>query len=88
MDRLVSFLKENPDKKVSFEGHTDWTGPERYNQGLSERRARSAKKYIVGKGIDASRITTQGFGEKKPIASNKTRKGRARNRRVEVQIIK
>ena len=86
LDRLVTFLKENPDKRATFEGHTDWTGTEKYNQGLSERRARSARNNVVQKGIDAARITSRGFGEKQPIANNKTREGRAKNRRVEVKV--
>ncbi|MEE9143723.1 MAG: OmpA family protein [Candidatus Binatia bacterium] len=86
LDRLVKFLNDNSNKKVGLEGHADWTGPENYNQGLSERRAASVSNYLVRKGIDASRITSKGFGETKPIADNKTRKGRAKNRRVEVKI--
>ncbi|MBI4524393.1 MAG: OmpA family protein [Deltaproteobacteria bacterium] len=86
LDRLVVFLKENPDKNVTFEGHTDWIGTEKYNQGLSERRAASAKNYIAKKGIDPKRITTRGFGETKPIADNKTKEGRAKNRRVEAKV--
>jgi OOP family OmpA-OmpF porin len=80
------FLKENPDKRVAFEGHTDSIGTERYNQGLSERRANSARDYVSKKGISASRITTRGFGESKPIADNKTADGRSKNRRVEVKV--
>lgn len=86
LDRLVAFLKENPDKKVDLEGHTDWIGTEKYNQGLSERRAASVRNYLVKKGIDANRLITRGFGEAKPIADNKTREGRAKNRRVEVKV--
>jgi OOP family OmpA-OmpF porin len=86
LDRLVEFLKENRNKRVDFEGHTDSIGTEKYNQGLSERRARAAQDYIVKKGIDPSRIATRGFGKTKPIADNKTRDGRAKNRRVEAKI--
>lgn len=86
LDRLVEFLKENPDRKVELEGHTDWIGTDKYNQGLSERRAASVKNYVVKKGVDPSRIATRGFGESKPIADNKTRAGRAKNRRVEVKV--
>ena len=86
LDRLVEFLNQNPDKRVELEGHTDWIGTERYNQGLSERRAASVKNYLVKKGINLNRITTRGFGETKPIADNKTRDGRAKNRRVEVKV--
>lgn len=86
LDRLAKFLNENPDKKVDLEGHTDWIGTEKYNQGLSERRAAAVKNYLMKKGIDPSRIATRGFGKRKPIADNKTEAGRAKNRRVEVQV--
>lgn len=86
LDRLVAFLKENPDKKVDLEGHTDSIGSEKYNQRLSERRAASVKTYLVTKGIDPARIAARGFGETKPIAENKTKEGRAKNRRVEIKI--
>ncbi|ETH07379.1 outer membrane protein A [Bordetella pertussis 2371640] len=64
-------------------GHTDSIGTEAYNQKLSERRAAAVKTYLVSKGIDPNRIYTEGKGELQPIASNKTREGRAQNRRVE-----
>ena len=86
LDRLVAFLKENPDRKVDLEGHTDWTGTDKYNEGLSLRRAASVKNYLIKKGVDTSRIATRGFGEAKPIADNKTKDGRAKNRRVEVKV--
>ncbi len=72
--------------RVRIEGHTDWTGPEAYNQGLSERRANSVRSYLVSHGVDASRLTTVGYGESSPIADNETREGRALNRRVELQV--
>ena len=68
-------------------GHTDSTGPEAYNQNLSQRRAASVKNYLVGKGIDTNRIYTEGKGESSPVASNATREGRAQNRRVEIEIV-
>ena len=68
-------------------GHTDSTGPEAYNQKLSERRANSVKEYLVSKGIAADRIYTEGKGELDPIATNATREGRAQNRRVEIEIV-
>jgi OOP family OmpA-OmpF porin len=86
LDRLVSFLKENRDKRVELEGHTDSIGGDKYNQGLSERRAGSVQTYLTKNGVDASRITTRGFGETKPIADNKTKDGRAKNRRVEIRV--
>lgn len=68
-------------------GHTDSIGTEKYNQGLSQRRANTVKNYLVSKGIPADRIYAEGKGESSPIASNKTREGRAQNRRVEIEIV-
>jgi OOP family OmpA-OmpF porin len=68
-------------------GHTDSIGTEKYNQALSERRAASVKTYLVSKGIPADRVYTEGKGESQPIASNKTAEGRAKNRRVEIEIV-
>lgn len=68
-------------------GHTDSIGSDAYNQKLSERRAAAVKTYLVSKGIDANRIYTEGKGEKQPVASNATREGRAKNRRVEIEIV-
>jgi OOP family OmpA-OmpF porin len=86
LDRLIVFLKENSDKRVDLEGHTDSVGTDQYNQNLSERRAASVKDYLTTRGVAASRITTKGFGESKPIADNKTADGRAKNRRVEIKV--
>ena len=68
-------------------GHTDSIGSDKYNQGLSERRAATVKAYLVNKGIDANRIYAEGKGEKQPVATNKTREGRAQNRRVEIKVV-
>jgi len=72
--------------KIELAGHTDSIGSEQYNQGLSERRAKSAYNYFVSKGIAADRMTTVGYGELRPVASNATDEGRAKNRRVEITI--
>jgi OOP family OmpA-OmpF porin len=79
-------MDENKDKRVSLSGHTDNVGTDKYNQGLSERRVKSVRDYVVKKGVDGGRVTGQGFGESKPIADNKTKEGRAKNRRVEVKV--
>ena len=86
LDRLVAFMKENPEKKANLSGHTDNVGRDAYNQALSERRTASVKDYVVGKGVDGGRVSGQGFGESKPIADNKTAEGRAKNRRVEIKV--
>jgi len=86
LDRLVDFLKENPTKGADLEGHTDSIGTDKYNQGLSERRAGAVRDYLVKKSVDLKRLTTRGFGEAKPIADNKTKDGRAKNRRVEIKV--
>ncbi len=68
-------------------GHTDWIGTEEYNQKLSERRANAVKEYLVSKGVEKNRVYTEGKGELQPIASNKTAEGRAKNRRVEIEMV-
>ncbi len=68
-------------------GHADAVGPDEYNQKLSVRRAESVKKYLVSKNIEQNRVYTEGKGEKQPVATNKTKEGRAKNRRVEVEVI-
>ena len=84
LDAAVEILKDCGDIALNVDGHTDWTGPDEYNQGLSERRAGAVKEYLSGAGISGSRLAPRGFGESDPIASNETRDGRARNRRVEL----
>ncbi|HEV3007990.1 MAG TPA: OmpA family protein [Burkholderiales bacterium] len=68
-------------------GHADSVGSDAYNQRLSVRRAESVKAYLVSKGIEPNRVYTEGKGEKQPVADNKTRDGRAKNRRVEIEVI-
>jgi outer membrane protein OmpA-like peptidoglycan-associated protein len=87
LDRWVKMLKENPSVSLEIDGHTDNIGTEAYNLGLSERRVKAVALYIEEQGIAVRRLTSRGFGEKKPVATNKTAKGRQENRRVEVRII-
>jgi OOP family OmpA-OmpF porin len=68
-------------------GHADSIGSDAYNQRLSVRRAESVKAYLVSKGVEPNRVYTEGKGEKQPVADNKTRDGRAKNRRVEIEVI-
>jgi outer membrane protein OmpA-like peptidoglycan-associated protein len=86
LDRLVSFMNDNKNAKVSLSGYTDNIGTEAYNLKLSDRRWTSGRDYLVKKGVDSSRVSGQGFGETKPIADNKTAEGRAKNRRVEIKV--
>ena len=87
IDKLVNLLADYPNASLIVDGHTDATGTEEYNQWLSEKRAESVRKYIADHGIEDSRITTNGYGQAKPIAANNTKEGRQQNRRVEVTIV-
>lgn len=80
---ILGLLNDNPELRFSIEGHTDNQGGKGVNQPLSERRAEAVKSWLEGKGIDASRLETAGYGDAKPLDSNKTPEGRANNRRVE-----
>ncbi|NHM03576.1 OmpA family protein [Flavobacterium celericrescens] len=88
LQAITAILKEYPTAKFSIEGHTDSDGKDASNLKLSQDRAAAVKNYLVENGIDASRLTSEGFGEAKPIDSNKTAKGKANNRRVEVKLVK
>ena len=85
---IIKILNEYPTSKYTVEGHTDSVGSEKLNQGLSEKRALSVKDYLVQNGIDEFRLSALGYGESKPIDSNKTSAGRANNRRVEINLAK
>ena len=86
LNSVVTVLTDNPTYKVDIEGHTDTTGTHEKNMVLSNDRAASVKAYLVSKGIDESRIKSEGFGPDKPIATNKTAAGKAKNRRVEMKL--
>lgn len=87
LDKVITWLKENPDLLVQIDGHTDWDGSDEYNQKLSERRAKSVYDYFVQHGVKADRLRYKGYGESRPIATNETAEGRQQNRRVELTII-
>lgn len=87
IDDLAAVMKQHQDLNVTIEGHTDNVGSAAYNKKLSQKRADAVKQYMVKKaGIDAKRLTAKGFGMENPIASNKTKEGRAKNRRVEAAV--
>jgi outer membrane protein OmpA-like peptidoglycan-associated protein len=88
LNRIVSLMNEKPSMQIEIAGHTDNTGSDAYNLELSRRRANSVAAYLVGKGIDKSRMNVEFFGETKPMISNETREGRKKNRRVEFKILK
>ncbi len=88
LDNIINVLKNTPDLKIRVEGHTDNIGSAKYNLGLSKKRAGAIKAYLVGKGIEESRITSIGHGLSKPIADNVTKEGRALNRRAELIPVK
>lgn len=87
LDDLVSKVQGINLEVIVAVGHTDSVGSDAYNQKLSERRAQAVKAYLESKGIDKSRVYTEGKGEKQPVADNKTKDGRAKNRRVEIEVV-
>ena len=87
LDDLAQKVKAINLEVVIAIGHTDSIGSDAYNQKLSVRRAESVKAYLVSKGVEPNRIYTEGKGEKQPVASNKTKEGRQKNRRVEIEVI-
>lgn len=87
LDGLLSKLQGMDTEVMVTVGHTDSVGSDQYNQALSMRRAEAVKAYIVSKGVDASRIYTEGKGESQPVADNNTAEGRAKNRRVTVEVV-
>jgi outer membrane protein OmpA-like peptidoglycan-associated protein len=86
VDQVAAVIAEYDKTAVVVQGHTDSTGSEEHNQGLSERRAGAVRNYFVGRGIDDARIVALGYGEGEPVADNGTAAGRAQNRRVDVLL--
>jgi OOP family OmpA-OmpF porin len=87
LDDLVDKVKGINLEVIIAVGHTDSVGTDAYNQKLSVRRAEAVKAYLVSKGIEKNRVYTEGKGEKQPVADNKTAEGRAKNRRVEIEVV-
>ena len=87
LDDLVSKMQGINLEVIIAVGHTDWIGTDAYNQRLSVRRAEAVKAYLVHKGIEKNRVYTEGKGKKQPIADNRTAEGRAKNRRVEIEVV-
>jgi outer membrane protein OmpA-like peptidoglycan-associated protein len=88
LDKIAVGMKGQPTMGLIIEGHTDATGSDAYNMKLSKERAAAARTYLIGQGISGSRLEATGYGETKPIASNKTKEGRAENRRVEFKVVR
>ncbi len=87
LDDLVAKIRDINLEVIIAVGHTDSIGTDAYNQRLSVRRAEAVKAYLVSKGIERNRVYTEGKGEKQPVADNKTKEGRAKNRRVEIEVV-
>ncbi len=87
LDDLVGKVKGISLEVIIAVGHTDSVGADAYNQKLSVRRAEAVKAYLVSKGVEKNRVYTEGKGEKQPVADNKTKEGRAKNRRVEIEVV-
>jgi len=86
LDELAGVFSKYPENIVVLEGHTDSDGAEAYNQTLSEKRARSVENYLRGKNLNIASLSSAGYGETRPVASNETQEGKAQNRRVEIKI--
>ncbi|AHE55862.1 OmpA family protein [Sphingomonas sanxanigenens] len=87
LDDVAGTLASYEKTYVDVYGHTDSDGSDAYNQGLSERRAKSVADYLSSHGVSSARLATQGFGESQPIADNATPEGKAANRRVEIKVV-
>jgi OOP family OmpA-OmpF porin len=87
LDDLAGKIKGINLEVIIAVGHTDSVGSDAYNQKLSVKRAESVKAYLVSKGVEKNRVYTEGKGEKQPVADNKTTEGRAKNRRVEIEVV-
>ena len=86
LDRLAGIVKVCPNARIKIVGHTDSEGEVERNQGLSERRAKAVGDYLTSKGVDPSRLTTEGYGKSRPLVSNDTPEGMRQNRRIEFSV--
>ena len=87
LQNLVAKLKDTDIEVIVATGHTDWTGSDTYNMKLSMRRAKAVKAFLVSKGIPEARVFVEGKGESQPTADNHTKDGRAKNRRVDIEVV-
>ncbi len=87
LDEVAKVLLDHPSMRVEIQGHTDSRGSRRYNKRLSQRRAEAVRRYLIRKGVDPGRLIARGYGEDRPIATNRTAAGREKNRRVEFHIL-
>jgi len=87
LDEVADVLKNRPTMKVSVDGHTDSTGSAKLNEKLSQKRSEAVRLYLIKRGIESDRLMAKGYGPSKPVADNKTKEGRARNRRTEFVIL-
>jgi outer membrane protein OmpA-like peptidoglycan-associated protein len=88
LNKVADYLLAHPALEVEIGGHTDSTGSSAYNQDLSERRARAVVEYLAGRGVIPGKLKAKGYGDTKPVGDNTTEKGRAKNRRTELKILK
>ncbi|MEM6644239.1 MAG: OmpA family protein [Bacteroidota bacterium] len=87
LDAVLKLMQKHPDFDLKISGYTDNSGEASYNLSLSDKRAHAAEKYLLSKGISATRIMAKGYGEENPVATNETKEGRAKNRRVEFDLM-
>ena len=87
LDQVAQLLKDNPDKRIRIEGHTDDTGPASVNLRLSQERALAVARYLESLNVSSAQLIAKGYGSTQPIADNATESGRARNRRIEISYV-
>jgi outer membrane protein OmpA-like peptidoglycan-associated protein len=87
LNKLLKLMQATPTLRIEVGGHTDHVGDDASNQTLSEQRANAVRSFLIGKGIDGTRIVAKGYGESKPVASNENEEGRASNRRTEITVL-